>query len=392
MRAARLFPHAFLGFLLIATPCWADDPVNAVEGSRLPDMLVTQIVEKFPENAGFPFAATLLDAAGEPAAGASVTISWGDGSLEAAADQDGRIEFTALPEIITEVELSAADGITVEFDAFTPQSLRVNTTAEKPDPPVVVKSGAGTLEVETLRSGDGLVVRHTPDDAALAKRVMQELSEIRSFLAGALNFEVSSREFGATLDRGDGLGPDGLAIPMPAKEWEKTSGLARWVTIHEWVEFTLMASISYRDDPELRWVGDGIAEFASLSYCMQHAPEEAKRRIKGHLSVIKKLRREGIERVDLADLVGRGTSQDHGGRIGEDSTEPLLYAVSMLRWTECERAAPGSAASIIAKIQAGELPDAASCAAAISDASKLTDSSLSLDEIEAMLKKIQRSI
>ncbi len=107
-----------------------------------------------------------------------------------------------------------------------------------------------------------------PKDAALAKKVLRELMRARTEVRNLLGLEP---ERWAVI-----VGPkrerDVLYMTVPAsgydstwmcfrEEWE--SGEFMRTNVHEWVESTIESRLSLYQDPRNRFIGDGLAEYAS---------------------------------------------------------------------------------------------------------------------------------
>lgn len=123
--------------------------------------------------------------------------------------------------------------------------------------------------LELRKIGDANVaVFSEPEDAALARKVLAELMRARKEVRRLLGLEP---ERWAVI-----VGPkrkrDVLYMTVPASGYDSTWMCFReeWDTgefmrtnVHEWVESTIESRLSLYNDPRNRFIGDGLAEYAS---------------------------------------------------------------------------------------------------------------------------------
>tara|TARA_R110002096_G_scaffold147671_29_gene307913 strand:+ start:5652 stop:6677 length:1026 start_codon:yes stop_codon:yes gene_type:complete len=123
--------------------------------------------------------------------------------------------------------------------------------------------------LELKKIGDANVaVFSEPEDAALARKVLAELMRARKEVRRLLGLEP---ERWAVI-----VGPkrkrDVLYMTVPASGYESTWMCFReeWETgefmrtnVHEWVESTIESRLALYSDPRNRFIGDGLAEYAS---------------------------------------------------------------------------------------------------------------------------------
>ncbi len=115
---------------------------------------------------------------------------------------------------------------------------------------------------------DRVAVFYQPSDAALARKVLRELNRARREVRSLLGLEP---ERWAVI-----VGPerqrDVLYMTVPAPGYDSTwmcfreewrSGEFVRTNIHEWVESTIESRLSLYRDPRNRFIGDGLAEYAS---------------------------------------------------------------------------------------------------------------------------------
>jgi hypothetical protein len=220
---------------------------------------------------------------------------------------------------------------------------------------VSVKSSGGakgpsrSLDLSRMKRAEsgGVFVCHPDGMESEARTVLEELERMRGFLAAAVGFRFMER-FGAVVLRGE-LGDMSLsgeiAIPIVVdSKGELQPAAMYWALVHEWLEGSLVFStLAYQKDPNLRFVGDGLAELLSFLYCAQFRPEAASMRLAGFEGLLCDLRDSGTAAFDLGRDFPGNQDPEKGLSAADETKNAAGYAASFAFWHEwVRRAGPAS--------------------------------------------------
>lgn len=373
----------------------AAEPVKLTEGMGMADNIAAGLAAQLPESARWPVTGTLTTTDGTPASH-PFTITWETGSTDVHPEGDGTFRALIPPAALSSGVINTPDGHAVALDPFKGGTMRITTNpdaapARDVDPSTLDRVSTGTIDVfsEDITADQAI--------AALA-----ELERIRGFTAGAIGIDLGAQPFGIAIlaDESNSVAfPGRVLIPVTETNWfnpDDSPGaqLARWVTIHEWAETAVVRSgMRYSESPDLRVLGDGIAELASFEYAKTYQPEAAAYRLGQYLDAIERLRSAGTETYNPAEAFkGRSASIAPDGstdRIGATTAEAAGYAVAFWVMHQAHQTTGADGVrEMLRLVEQGEraLDTLTAATGAVADAP------LSLAEIESDLRALAASL
>lgn len=257
--------------VLNATVAAKTKEIKIADQAGLPSFVIQGVLKQMKQKHNLdslPLDMDILNEKGKPAANQKFEARYAGGKTTVTTDAKGHLQFG----------LTKKNGINLRL--VVPDNYTVNV--KKIGSAKVTGGGGGaggkSVKLSDLKklSYQDIDVFHDNNEK-LARHYLSRLAEMRGYIEGETGLEVVS-EYGMALIARGAQAPrltiEGrVVIPVFYNpRTNTTNSMTEWILVHEWLEGSIIFRTgAYSQNPNLRFVGDGLAELLSYNYCQRHS-------------------------------------------------------------------------------------------------------------------------